>query len=172
MILPHDFYRRHAPELAPALLGKFLCVRGADGQTRRARITETECYFGEGDTACHARAGKTPRTKPLYESGGIAYVYLCYGIHCLLNVVAGEADFPEAVLLRGVEGARGPGRLTRAMGVDLSDNGASFTEGGRLWVEDDGTRYRYTTAPRVGIDYASAEDRARLWRFIIGPARP
>lgn len=165
MVLPQSYFQDSAERLAPDLLGKLLCRRTAEG-VLRLRITETECYLGEEDSACHAHRGKTPRNAIMYESGGNAYVYLCYGIHHLLNLTTGIEGHPEAVLIRGVEGISGPGRVTKAMAVDRSCNGLSLCEENGLWVEDDGTRLPYMTAPRVGIDYASAEDRERLWRFI------
>src|SRR5574344_1850697 len=97
------FYAGRAPAVARALIGKILCRR-VGGRTVRARITETEAYYGEADTACHAHRGKTKRNAVMYESGGRAYVYLCYGMYDMLNVVTGPADFPEAVLIRGVAG--------------------------------------------------------------------
>lgn len=166
MKLKKEIYAMRAYELAPYLLGKLLCRRTPDG-IKRARICETECYFGEDDTACHAHKGKTPRTKTLYEEGGIAYVYLCYGIHSLLNVVSGEKDFPEAVLIRGVEGAVGPGRVTKLLEIDRELNGASFVDSDEIWIEDDGFSSSYHTDKRVGIDYADKEDREKLWRFIL-----
>ena len=102
-----ELYKLNAVELAPKLLGMKLC-RQVEDKIIKFRITETEAYFGEDDTACHAHKGKTERTKTLYEQGGVAYVYLCYGIHNLLNVVTGEKNFPQAVLIRGVEGFDGP----------------------------------------------------------------
>ena len=108
--------------LAPRLLGKFLCRRLADGTVLRRRITETEAYFGEEDTACHAHKGRTPRTDVLYAAGGCAYVYLCYGMHELFNVVTGPEGHPEAVLIRGVEGAKGPGRLTKLLHITRAFN--------------------------------------------------
>lgn len=167
IILDAAYFAAPATVLAPALLGKIICCRQADGSVKRARITETECYFGEQDTACHASHGRTPRTDTLYLPGGAAYVYLCYGIHRLFNVVTGPADHPEAVLLRGVEGAVGPGRATKYLGISLSQNRAPLTPESGLWLEDDGAIPEYTTAPRVGIGYASEEDQARLWRYII-----
>ena len=103
----------------------------------------------------------------MYESGGNAYVYLCYGIHSLLNITTGEEGHPEAVLLRAVEGSVGPGRLTRRLSIDLSLNRMPLCKESGLWLEDDGARFDFITAPRVGIDYASEEDRNRLWRFIV-----
>lgn len=165
-ILPKEYFLRPATELAPELLGKLLC-RKIKGETIKLRILETECYFGEEDTACHAHKGRTPRTDIMYEAGGNAYIYLCYGIHSLLNITTGEQGHPEAVLLRAVEGSIGPGRLTKRLSIDRSLNRLPLCEESGLWLEDDGTRPDYTTAPRVGIDYASDEDRARLWRFIL-----
>ena len=166
MRLGDDFYRRDVLDVAPGLVGKLLCCRDADGVVRRGRIAEVEAYRGEDDTACHARRGKTPRNSVMYGPGGTAYIYLCYGIHNLLNVVAAEAGTPEAALIRGVEGYDGPGKLTKAMSIGRDLNGACLITSDELWLEDDGTRFEYTTTPRVGIDYASDEDRARPWRFV------
>jgi len=107
MRLSSEVYTQSAVQLAPFLLGKTLCRR-IGSEIIRLRITETEAYAGESDTACHAHKGKTPRTAIMYESGGVAYIYLCYGIHNLLNVVAANVNEPEAVLIRGVEGLSGP----------------------------------------------------------------
>lgn len=167
MRLTAEFYAENADTLAPKLLGKLLCRR-IDGEILRMRITETECYLGENDTACHAHRGRTPRTATLYERGGIAYVYLCYGIHNLLNVVSGPEGYPQAVLIRGVEGYSGPGRLTRALSIDRSLNGADLTSpDSGLWLEDDGYSAEYERTPRIGIDYAAPADRDRLWRFLM-----
>jgi len=154
-----------AIDLAPVLLGKILCRRLQDGEVLRYRITETECYVAN-DTACHAHRGKTPRNSVMYEIGGMAYIYLCYGIHNLLNVITGEIDNPEAVLIRGVEGFNGPGKLTKFMKIDRTLNGIDLTISKELWIEDDGVQFEYITTPRIGIDYASAEDKAWLWRFV------
>jgi len=162
--LGREFYSQRATEAAFLLLGKLLCVNRG-GHILRERITETECYFGETDSACHASRGKKPRCSMLYEAGGRAYVYLCYGIHEMMNVVTGPEGFPEAVLIRGVSGAEGPGRLTKLLGVDRSMNGEDLISSGRLWIEDDGTRSEYKVFKRVGIDYAAKDDRERLWRF-------
>jgi len=164
--LTKPFYSRPATELAPLLLGKLLC-REISGETIKRRITETECYYGETDTACHARRGRTERTQVMYGAGGIAYIYLCYGIHYLLNVVTGGEGHPQAVLIRGVEGAGGPGLLTKALLIDRTLNGRELCKANGLWIEDDGFIAEYTAAKRVGIGYASEEDRNRLWRYII-----
>ena len=154
-----------ADQLAPLLIGKLLCRRRSD-QITRLHITETECYLGEEDSACHAHRGKTPRNAPLYLSGGHSYVYLCYGIHHLLNVVSGAEGHPEAVLIRGVEGYCGPGKLTKALQIDRTLNAIDLTASDELWLEDDETALPYATTPRIGIDYADPCDRDRPWRFV------
>lgn len=166
MRLKEEFYKKSAIELAPILLGKLLC-RQINGKILKYRITETECYFGEDDTACHAHKGKTERTKIMYEKGGKAYIYLCYGIHNLLNIVTGENDFPEAVLIRGIDGFNGPGKLTKALKIDRSLNGENLITSQKLWLEDDKLISKYKTTKRVGIDYATEEYKNKLWRFII-----
>ena len=167
MILDKDYFARPATELAVDLLGKLLCVKQGD-TVIRARITETECYFGEEDSACHAHKGRTPRTDTLYQGGGITYIYLCYGIHSLLNIVTGAEDHPEAVLIRGVEGASGPGRVTKRLGLTTAQNRIPLCPQFGVWVEDDGTPTpSYTALPRVGIDYAAESDRIRPWRYLV-----
>lgn len=164
MLLKESYFSSPATKLAPDLLGKIICRR-TESDIIKARITETECYYGEEDTACHAHKGKTNRTKTMYSQGGITYVYLCYGMHAMLNIVTGSLDHPEAILIRGVEGAEGPGRVTKLLRIATSDNSLPLTEESGIWIEDDGTNYEYTTLARVGIDYAEKEDRERLWRF-------
>ena len=166
--LGKDFYLQDAYSAAQTICGKILCVRRHDDSVVRRRITETECYLGEQDTACHAHHGRTPRTEVMYHEGGVAYVYLCYGIHEMLNIVTGPAESPQAVLIRGVEGSTGPGRLTKAMGIGRSLNGISFIDSDLIWLETDAAVPAPLKAlPRVGISYASEEDRQRLWRFVV-----
>ena len=164
MRLLSPFYKKSALELAPELLGKLLC-RHTEGGILKYRITETECYCGIYDTACHAHKGRTARTEIMYNEGGYAYIYLCYGIHSLFNVVTGEKDCPEAVLIRGVVGFSGPGRLTKAMNIDRSLNKENLVISDKIWIEDDGFKYDYKTGKRIGIDYATPEYREKLWRF-------
>lgn len=166
MIVGKEFYEISAIKSAKLIVGKILCRREGD-IVRRARITETECYCGENDTACHASKGRTNRTEVLYRPGGIAYVYLCYGLHNLLNIVTGSANNPEAVLIRGVEGANGPGKLTKMLGIDRSLNGVSFIDSNVLWLEDDNLKYKICSGKRIGIDYATEEYREKEWRFYI-----
>lgn len=163
--LGRRYLSQPATFLAGDLVGKLLCRRTESG-VLRYRIMETECYFGEEDTACHASKGRTERTATLYKRGGTAYVYLCYGIHSLFNVVTGKEDHPEAVLIRGVAGYNGPGKLTRAMAIDRELNGEDMVSSSRLWLEDDGYRPVVREAKRVGIDYATPEYRDILWRYI------
>ena len=157
-----------AYELAPRLLGCFLCVK--DGDTiRRFKITETEAYYGEEDTACHAHKGKTERTKPMYRRGGIAYIYLCYGMYDMLNVVSGPENHAEAVLIRGAGEYNGPGKLTKALGITRALNTCDLTGAtdSNLWIEDREDTPDFDVSPRVGIAYAEKEDRERQWRFKI-----
>ena len=163
-------YRQDAVTVAKALIGMTLCRRLDDGTELRARIVETEAYFGEEDTACHAHKGRTPRTDVMYSSGGCAYVYLCYGMHDMLNVVTGPSGHPEAVLIRGVEGAIGPGRVTKALRITLALNRENLVESSRLWIESAGERLRFAATTRIGIGYASKRDQSRKWRFVATDA--
>lgn len=166
MRLEEAFFHRDCLEVAPELVGKIL-VHRHDGVESRLRIAETEAYRGESDTACHAHKGRTKRTEVLYAPAGTVYVYLCYGIHALLNIVTGEEEIPQAVLIRACVGAPGPGRLTKAMGITLALNRTSVLTGDTFWIEDDGCRPAISSNPRVGIGYASEEDQARLWRYCM-----
>ena len=121
-------------EVAPLILGVYICRRTPSGVIR-LEISETECYFGEEDTACHACRGRTKRTQTPYHEGGEAYVYLCYGIHSLLNVVTGASGHPEGVLIRSAGGYDGPGKLTKALSVTCELNGEDLCVSDRLWVE-------------------------------------
>jgi DNA-3-methyladenine glycosylase len=160
--LPYEFYHRPCDVVARELVGK-LIVRG----DVRLRISETEVYWGESDTACHASKGKTRRAQVLWADAGTIYVYLCYGMHWLLNIVTGDENDPQAVLIRACAEAPGPGKLTKALGITGEYNRKSILETADLWIEDDGFRCGIQTAPRVGIGYASPEDQARLWRFVM-----
>ena len=164
MKLGYDFYHRPCPEVAKELVGKVL-VRRVGDEVLRLRITETECYCGESDTACHASKGRTKRTEVMYGPAGTIYVYLCYGVHWMLNIVTGEENEPEAVLIRACEGKySGPGKLTKAMQITGGLNRGSIL-GDELWVEDDGFSCGIEPDTRVGIGYASREDQELLWRF-------
>lgn len=160
--LPYEFYHRPCDAVARDLVGKVIVHGG-----KRLRISETEIYWGENDTACHAHKGRTKRTEVLWADAGTIYVYLCYGMHWLLNIVTGDAEDPQAVLIRACAEAPGPGRLTKALGITGDYNRQSILTTPDLWIEDDGTRFEIEQDTRVGIGYASQEDQARLWRYKI-----
>lgn len=164
--LGEDFFHRDALEVAPDLVGKIL-VSKINGEEIRVRITETEAYCGEADTACHAHKGRTKRTEVLYGKSGVIYVYLCYGIHWLMNVITGEEEQPQGVLFRAGEGYDGPAKLTKALGVTGEQNLKSFINSTEIWIEDDGENHSYHTDKRVGINYATQEYINKKWRFIL-----
>ncbi|HTJ77620.1 MAG TPA: DNA-3-methyladenine glycosylase [Rariglobus sp.] len=158
--------------LARMLLGKILATVDAGGVSHRARICETEAYHGEDDRACHASRARTARTEVMYKEGGVWYVYLCYGIHEMLNLVTGPREQPSAILIRGVEAVSGPGRLTRKFGIDRRFNGLAATPETGLWIEDDGFRppaKAVFVTPRIGVDYAGPVRAAKPWRFYYTP---
>ncbi len=162
--LEYDFFHRPCLSVAKDLVGKILIHRLPDGSLYRLRISETEAYCGVEDTACHAHKGRTNRTEVLYADAGTIYVYLCYGVHWLLNVVTGDEEDPQAVLIRACVDCCGPGKLTKAMQITGELNRGSIL-GEELWIEDDGFDCEVVTDKRVGIGYASQEDQDRLWRF-------
>ena len=163
--LSYDFYHRPCLEVARDLVGKVLVHNG-----QRLRISETEAYCGETDTACHASRGRTQRNAVLYADAGTIYIYLCYGMHWMLNIVTGEEDRPEAVLIRACVEANGPGKLTRTLGITGEENRSSVITSDDLWIGDDGFRCEVETDKRVGIGYASQKDQDRLWRFKMAKA--
>ena len=188
--LPVSFYSRSdVTQISRDLLGKRLCSL-IDGEFTSGIITETEAYCGRGDKACHANNGKrTPRTEVMFGKPGHAYIYLCYGIHHLFNVVTNREGLADAVLVREIfpekgvdlmqerrDGmkfrnlANGPGRFTQAMGITTSLNKTDLFST-PLWIED--TSYTFSpgdiiSSKRIGIDYAG-EDAHRLWRFNVDP---
>ena len=167
-VLSAEFFARDCLQAAPELTGKYLCRRLPDGTVLSLQILETEAYRGEEDTACHAHRGRTRRTEVLYGPPGVLYVYLCYGIHSLLNVITGKEEEPQGVLIRSCRGAEGPGKLTKALKIDSSLNRLSLSDpSAPVWFEDRGVPGTFTTAPRVGIGYASEADRLLPWRFIL-----
>ena len=164
--LPYEFYHRPCIDVARDLVGKLLVRRTEQGEIR-LRISETEVYWGENDTACHASKGRTKRSEVLYMDAGTIYVYLCYGMHWLINIVTGDEEDPQAVLIRACVEAPGPGRLTKKLGITREYNRRSILTEPDLWIEDDGKRFSLLPDKRVGIGYASQEDQDRLWRFKI-----
>lgn len=153
---------------ARALLGKRL-VRTVGGERAAWRITEVEAYDGVRDLACHAARGRrTPRTEVMFRPGGVWYVYLCYGMHEMLNLVVGPEGYPAAVLIRGLEGVSGPGRVTRRLGIGRSLNGVAATPANGLHVEEAveaGPRRAIRSGPRIGVAYAGPVWAAKPWRF-------
>jgi DNA-3-methyladenine glycosylase len=189
MILPKSYYLHHdVVFLAKDLIGKYLFTK-IDGQICGGIIMETEAYKGVEDRACHAFGGRrTPRNEMMYAQGGVAYVYLCYGIHPLLNVVTNQKNIPDAVLIRAILATHGeelmlkrtgkpqmtpqvtcgPGKVTKALGVIRSDNGEPL-QSKRIWIEDgsfDLSKTEIRNTPRIGVE--SAGDAALLpYRFVI-----
>ena len=187
MKLPRSFYLRHpVHQVATDLLGKVLYTF-IDKKVASGMIVETEAYsFSE--RGCHAYGNlRTARTEVMFKPGGIAYVYLCYGIHHLFNVVTNGAEVAEAVLIRAIEPLEGkpamlrrcnassinkltagPAKLTRALGIDKNCNGKNLL-GNKIWLADCGIKIATKSVKattRVGIDYAG-DDAMLPWRFLI-----
>jgi DNA-3-methyladenine glycosylase len=187
--LPQSFYTRHdVVQIAKELLGKYLFTK-FNGKLTGGIITETEAYAGEIDRASHAHGGRrTARTEIMFMQGGTAYVYLCYGIHSLFNVVTNKKNVPHAILIRAIHPTHGietilkrrkmkeikknltagPGTVSEALGIHYSDTGLSLL-GNKIWLEDRGLRVdpaKITSGKRVGVEYAGA-DADLLYRFIL-----
>ncbi|MDR6370056.1 DNA-3-methyladenine glycosylase [Chryseobacterium bernardetii] len=189
MKLPLSYYsNQDVLFLARDLLGKVLFTE-INGEKTAGIIVETEAYFGINDKASHAYGGRrTDRTETLYSHGGISYVYLCYGIHHLFNIVTSVEDEPHAVLVRAVEPligkeimeqrrnmpvskpaiSAGPGSAAKALGIDRSFNKKDLN-GHEIWLEDHGISYapdEIIAGPRIGVAYAQ-EDALLPWRFFV-----
>ena len=170
-------------------LGKFLCVKASDGYAE-GMITETEAYRGPEDAASHAFGNRrTARTEIMFAAGGVSYVYLCYGLHHMFNIITGPAELPHAVLVRAVkitagqevvkkrrpkvaekDWASGPGRVCSALGIGMHHYGEDLG-GEMVWMEDRGVRVpakEIDAGPRVGVDYAG-EWAKKPWRFVWKP---
>jgi len=165
--LSSAFFTRDVLFVAPELVGKRITISQGDGEIRRFLITETEAYRGPEDLACHASKGRTPRTEVMFHGGGGIYVYFVYGMYWMLNFVAGGENDPQAALIRGIEGFNGPGKLTRALGIDRSFYGIDLATSDRIWVEDTGYTPSIKSGPRIGIDYAGEEWIIKPWRYYI-----
>ncbi len=186
--MPRSFFSRDTCAVAQALLGCRL-VRILDGARLSGIIVETEAYVGEEDLACHARAGRTPRTEVMYGVAGYSYVYFTYGMHWLLNVITEGEGFPAAVLIRalepkdGVDAMRerrgvhagnllcsGPARLTQAMGIGEAENTLDLcSRGSGIWIEG-GAAFPEEwvfRGPRVGIARTPEPWRSKPWRYLI-----
>ena len=177
------FLREDVTQAAKDLLGMIL-VSSKNGVITAGKIVETEAYCGKGDKACHAHGKRTPRTEVMYRDGGVAYIYLCYGIHHLINIVTNVAGQADAVLIRAlepVEGvevmrerrnftkarlASGPGTLTQAMDIKVNQTGTDLL-GDEIWIaKSQEKEFEILEGTRIGVDYAQ-EDALRPWRFII-----
>jgi DNA-3-methyladenine glycosylase len=162
-----SFFTNDVLEVAPKLLGNFLVRQIDDDKITRSIITEVEAYRGTGDLACHANKGRTKRTEIMYATGGFVYIYLIYGIHWMLNIVTGLKESPQAILIRGIEGFSGPGRVTRQLDIDKSFYGEDVCNSERLWIEESGITPIIETGPRIGVDYAGEYWAKIPWRFWI-----
>ncbi|MCC8111545.1 MAG: DNA-3-methyladenine glycosylase [Ruminococcus sp.] len=165
--LDEAFFHRDCLKVAPDLVGKLLVRRLPNGVLLQERIAETEAYRGEEDLACHASKGRTSRTELLYRESGIIYVYLCYGMHWLMNVITGELEQPQGVLFRAGVVHNGPAKLTKFLQIDKQLNGDSFVTCVDLWIADDGIRPKLCTDRRVGIDYAGEKWKNMPWRWMM-----
>ena len=188
MRLDYEFYQQDAVSAAKNLLGKIL-VRKINGEKIMVKIVDTEAYRGAEDKASHAYDNKeTKRTKTMFARGGLAYIYLIYGIYHCFNIVTAEEDNPHAVLIRAVEPVKGlelirdnrkikskkiedltngPGKLSQALKIDRSLDGVDLIKSNKLYLLDDNQRnFKIKAAPRVNIDYAE-EYRDKKWRFYI-----
>jgi DNA-3-methyladenine glycosylase len=183
-----ESFARDTLAVARNLLGARL-VRLFDGQRLSGIVVECEAYIGQDDTACHASRGRTRRNEVMFGPPGYAYVYFTYGMHWMLNVVTEAEGFPAAVLLRaiqpveGIETMRalrgsprvehdltgGPARLTQALAIDKTLNGADLVAGGHLWLEPDAgvPDEGVERGPRIGVQYAAEKDRLAPWRFWV-----
>jgi DNA-3-methyladenine glycosylase len=192
-ILPQSYYlSEEVLTLSQDLLGKILVTK-FDNKLTSGRIVETEAYYGVQDKASHAyNHRRTPRTQTMYLKGGVAYVYLCYGMHHLFNIVTAKVDVPHAILIRAIEPlmgintmlvrrrmatvkpnlTAGPGALSAALGITKNHDGTSLTKG-PIWIEEDGfitKQHEILASPRVGINYAE-EYRDLPWRFRLKSSR-
>jgi DNA-3-methyladenine glycosylase len=165
--LSRDFFIRDVLDVAPDIIGKVLVVRSVDGVFRRYTVTEAEAYRGSEDKACHAFRGRTSRTEIMFHTGGHLYIYLIYGMYWMLNIVTGEENNPQAILIRGVENLPGPGKLTKSLGIDKSFYGEDMVTSERIWLEDSGVKPVYKTGPRIGIDYAGEYWKNLPWRYYL-----
>ena len=164
---PGEFQSNDTLALARSLLGKAL-VRTTKSGCERLLINEVEAYDGELDLASHASKGRTKRTEVMYQLGGVWYIYLCYGIHEMLNLVVGPPNHPAAILIRGAGEVVGPGRLTKRLQIDRTLNGLPSAQASGLHIEDVGIkipRREIKTSFRIGVDYAGPVWSKKPWRF-------
>ena len=162
-----NFFTIDTITLAQNLVGKWI-VTNIDGKEIKAQISETEAYLGINDSACHTYKGKhTERTEPMWQIGGTIYVYLCYGLHYLFNIVSCKENQPEAVLIRATIEANGPAKLTKYLNINKFLNGELIINNPKISIQDDGNFYNFIADKRVGIDYALKKDKNAKLRFIL-----
>ena len=167
--LKPEFFNRQTVKVARELVGCIL-ARRIRGKIHRFIITETEAYDGRKDLACHGSKGLTPRTKVLFGKPGHFYVYFTYGMHWLLNVVAGPEGYPAGVLIRGIETVNGPARITKKLGIDGLLHGKPAKKSSGLWFEGRPAAIsarQIKSSPRVGIDYSGPTWSKKPWRFTL-----
>ncbi len=171
-MLPPTFFHEEAITVAPKLLGTILCRRMHNGQIKKGVVVETEAYMPD-DPACHAARGITKRTIPMFEQGGISYVYFIYGMYHCFNTVTGEKGSGQAVLIRAlhmlgnepIRSASGPGKLCRYLEIDRTHNSLPLTKENGLWFEENPEPQKFIieTSSRIGISIG----KEKQWRFFI-----
>jgi DNA-3-methyladenine glycosylase len=166
--LPQSFFNRPVQKVARELLGSYL-VRRRGRSIERYQITETEAYDGSLDLACHAAKGRTKRTEVMFGEAGRMYVYLIYGMYWMLNIVTGEKDYPAAVLIRGIVGAQGPGKLTKRLKITGVLNGKKLGKKSGVWIEKGQQipNSKVEKTARIGVDYAGPIWSKKEWRFVV-----
>jgi DNA-3-methyladenine glycosylase len=165
--IPNEqFFSLDVLEVAPQLPGMKI-VRIINGERKEYIITEIEAYRGSEDLACHASKGRTKRTEIMYQEGGHIYMYLIYGMHWMLNIVSGPKDIPQAVLIRGLKGINGPGRVSRELAMDGSFYGENILTSQRIRIEEGISPPILFSSPRIGVDYSGEYWSSRPWRYYI-----
>jgi len=164
-----EFFTKDVLEVAPLLPGNIV-VRVINGVKKEFQIVEVEAYRGTEDLACHACKGRTKRTEIMYHEGGHIYMYLIYGMYWMFNIVTGPKDDPQAILIRSVEGAIGPGRVSRVLEMDKSFYGENIFESDRISIIKGINPVQICSAPRIGIDYAGEYWSKMPWRFYFNPS--
>ncbi len=166
MKLDQSFFLRNALEVAPDLLGKKIVRVFKGGFREEFIITEVEAYCGKEDLACHASKGRTQRTEVMFAQGGKIYVYLIYGMYWMLNFVCGGENDAQAVLIRGVKGINGPGRLGKRLELDKSFYGEDLSHSKRIWLENSlQQNFPIQESKRIGVEYAGEIWSNKLFRF-------
>lgn len=166
-VLPKKFFNRPTITVAKDLLGCVL-VRKINNKQIKSVITEVEAYDGFLDRASHAHRGKTKRNAVMFGEAGHWYVYLTYGIHIMLNIVTGPKDFPAAILIRGIDIANGPGRLTKKLKISKSFNTKTTSKNSGLWIENGSKKgLKIKRSARIGVDYAGPVWANKKYRFYI-----